>query len=109
VTDTKTEIAGGGLARLEVASGRIFTTDEAGSQCDDGFDLGPPWYSPHMQPAIGELVTELNLAIIYDGSFVTAAVRPIRAGLRTTRDANACLRISCSPTVSVKWVAAVSI
>ncbi len=42
--------------------GRILTVDETGTPCDDGFDLGPSWYWPHAQPALGELVAELGLA-----------------------------------------------
>jgi Monoamine oxidase len=41
--------------------GRIFTADEAGLPCDDGFDLGPSWYWPHVQPAMGALIEELGL------------------------------------------------
>ncbi|HVW70423.1 MAG TPA: FAD-dependent oxidoreductase, partial [Steroidobacteraceae bacterium] len=67
----KTEVAiiGGGLAGLYAArllqaaganyvlveardrlGGRIFTVDAAGSLCDDGFDVGPSWLWPRMQP-----------------------------------------------------------
>jgi monoamine oxidase len=42
--------------------GRIFTAGEGGTPSEDGFDLGPSWYWPHMQPAIGALVKELGLA-----------------------------------------------
>lgn len=41
--------------------GRIFTAGDAGQTCDDGFDLGPSWYWPHVQPAIGALIDELGL------------------------------------------------
>jgi monoamine oxidase len=41
--------------------GRIFTANEAGLPSEDGFDLGPSWYWPHMQSAIGALVEELGL------------------------------------------------
>ena len=73
-------IVGGGLAGLEAArlleragvafvllearerlGGRILTVDAARQPCADGFDLGPSWYWPHMQPAIGELIEELSL------------------------------------------------
>jgi len=73
-------IVGGGLAGLCAArllhragvnfllleardrlGGRILTADEHGRPSDDGFDLGPSWYWPDMQPAIGTLVTELGL------------------------------------------------
>jgi monoamine oxidase len=36
--------------------------DIAGRPAEDGFDLGPSWYWPRMQPAIGALVAELGLA-----------------------------------------------
>lgn len=42
--------------------GRILTTDEAGVPAADGFDLGPSWFWPRMQPGMGALVEELGLA-----------------------------------------------
>jgi len=42
--------------------GRILTADESGSPSKDGFDLGPSWYWPRMQPAISALVDELGLS-----------------------------------------------
>lgn len=41
--------------------GRILTVDQNGHPADDGFDLGPSWYWPRMQPAIADLVGELGL------------------------------------------------
>lgn len=41
--------------------GRIFTAGDDGEPSGDGFDLGPSWYWPHMQPAIGGLIEELGL------------------------------------------------
>ncbi|MBS0251520.1 MAG: NAD(P)/FAD-dependent oxidoreductase, partial [Proteobacteria bacterium] len=41
--------------------GRILSVDATGQPSDDGFDLGPSWYWPEMQPAIGNLVEELSL------------------------------------------------
>ena len=41
--------------------GRILTADHAGQPTEDGFDLGPSWYWPRMQPAIAGLVAELGL------------------------------------------------
>lgn len=41
--------------------GRILTVDAAGRPADDGFDLGPSWYWPRLQPAIATLVAELGL------------------------------------------------
>lgn len=41
--------------------GRILTTDETGAPADDGFDLGPSWFWPEMQPALAALVSELGL------------------------------------------------
>ncbi|RWD52265.1 MAG: amine oxidase [Mesorhizobium sp.] len=41
--------------------GRILSADATGQPSDDGFDLGPSWFWPGMQPAIGELVRDLAL------------------------------------------------
>ncbi|MEF0941336.1 flavin monoamine oxidase family protein [Rhizobium sp. BR 362] len=41
--------------------GRILTANESGKPTDDGFDLGPSWYWPQMQPAMDTLVGELGL------------------------------------------------
>lgn len=41
--------------------GRILTVDETGQPSEDGFDLGPSWYWPAMQPAMRTLVEELAL------------------------------------------------
>lgn len=73
-------IIGGGLAGLNAArllhragirfqlfeardrlGGRILTVDETGNPAADGFDLGPSWFWPDMQPAIGRLVAELGI------------------------------------------------
>lgn len=48
--------------------GRIFTANQTGLPCEDGFDLGPSWYWPHMQPAIGALIEELGLAAFCQSS-----------------------------------------
>ncbi|KAB2919371.1 MAG: NAD(P)-binding protein [Hyphomicrobiaceae bacterium] len=80
MADTQVAIVGSGLAGLNAArllhrsgvgfllleardrpGGRILTVDEAGRLADDGFDLGPSWFWPEMQSAIGELVAELAL------------------------------------------------
>ncbi|TAM11280.1 MAG: amine oxidase [Nevskiaceae bacterium] len=80
MTESEVAIVGGGLAGLQAAcllqaagvdfilfearnrlGGRILTVDAAGLPCDDGFDLGPSWFWPRVQPAIGELVAELGL------------------------------------------------
>lgn len=74
-------IVGGGLAGLTVAyrlhqsgirfllleardrlGGRILSADASGQPSDDGFDLGPSWFWPGMQPAMGDLVDSLGLA-----------------------------------------------
>lgn len=41
--------------------GRILTADESGLPGEDGFDLGPSWYWPHVQPPMETLVGELGL------------------------------------------------
>ncbi|HQT37779.1 MAG TPA: FAD-dependent oxidoreductase [Acidocella sp.] len=42
--------------------GRVITVNKDGHPGDDGFDLGPSWFWPHTQPAIGALVQELGLS-----------------------------------------------
>ena len=41
--------------------GRILSVDADGQPSDDGFDLGPSWYWPDAQPALGALVAQLGL------------------------------------------------
>lgn len=79
--ETEVAIIGGGLAGLNAArllhdagvdfqlfeardrlGGRILTVDETGAPAEDGFDLGPSWFWPQMQPPIGALVRELGLS-----------------------------------------------
>lgn len=78
---TQVAIVGGGLAGLHAArllhgakagfvlieardrlGSRILTVDEAGRPAEDGFDLGPSWYWPRVQPALAALVAELGLS-----------------------------------------------
>jgi monoamine oxidase len=80
MTRTQVAIIGAGLAGLHAArllrvahvecalleardrlGGRILSVDDAGRPAEDGFDLGPSWYWPRMQPAIADLVAELGL------------------------------------------------
>jgi monoamine oxidase len=80
MTHTTVAILGGGLAGLNAArllqqagvdfqlfeardrlGGRILTVDAAGASGTDGFDMGPSWFWPRMQPAITALVEELRL------------------------------------------------
>jgi monoamine oxidase len=80
-------IVGGGLAGLHAArllraagidfllfeardrlGGRIFSADKDGRPSDDGFDLGPSWFWPETQPALGSLVDELGLAVFPQNS-----------------------------------------
>ncbi|MBA8838941.1 monoamine oxidase [Ochrobactrum sp. RH2CCR150] len=80
----KVAVIGGGLSGLYTAQalhaagvdvilaeargrigGRILTVGEDGTPMDDGFDLGPSWFWPEMQPAMAELVNDLGL-----GSFI---------------------------------------
>lgn len=56
--------AGIGFVLLEARDrlgGRILTADASGAVSVDGYDLGPSWFWPDMQPAMASLVTELNL------------------------------------------------
>ena len=81
MTRTTIAVIGGGLAglytarRLAAASidfqlfeardrlgGRILSADGAGNPAADGFDLGPSWFWPRMQPQLAALVSELGLA-----------------------------------------------
>lgn len=81
MTDIQVAILGAGLAGLNAArllqragigfilfeardrpGGRILTLGEDGRPDEDGFDLGPSWFWPGMQPAIGDLVAELGLS-----------------------------------------------
>lgn len=74
-------IVGGGLAGLTTArllhragvdvqvwearervGGRILSVDASGHPSADGFDLGPSWFWPRMQPSMAEVVAELQLA-----------------------------------------------
>jgi monoamine oxidase len=80
MTDTQVAIVGAGLSGLNTArllgeaggdfllfeardrlGGRILTVDETGAPSGDGFDLGPSWIWPRMQPALAALVDELGL------------------------------------------------
>lgn len=77
---TTVAILGGGLAGLNAArllhqagvdfqlfeardrlGGRILTVDATGAPGMDGFDMGPSWFWPRMQPAIAAMVEELRL------------------------------------------------
>ena len=80
ISQTQVAIIGGGLAGLHAAhllhragvsfqlfeardrlGGRILTVDEAGRAAEVGFDLGPSWFWPDMQPGLEDLVDELRL------------------------------------------------
>ena len=80
ISQTQVAIIGGGLAGLHAAyllhragvsfqlfeardrlGGRILTVDEAGHVAEVGFDLGPSWFWPDMQPGLADLVDELRL------------------------------------------------
>jgi monoamine oxidase len=82
VTDTTVAVVGGGLAGLCAAhrlhqagvdcrlyeardrlGGRILTVDPHGRPSVDGFDLGPSWVWPSVQPALATLIAELGLSV----------------------------------------------
>ncbi|MGR9171949.1 flavin monoamine oxidase family protein [Rhizobium sp. KDH_Rht_773_N] len=52
----------------ERIGGRILTADGSGLPSEDGFDLGPSWYWPQVQPAMAELVSEAGLAAFAQNS-----------------------------------------
>lgn len=57
--------AGIGFRLLEARArlgGRVLSVDATGQVSRDGFDLGPSWFWPDMQPAFGRLVDDLGLA-----------------------------------------------
>ncbi len=77
---TGVAVLGGGLAGLNAArllqqagipchlfeardrlGGRILTVDATGKPSTDGFDLGPSWFWPHMQPELAALASELGV------------------------------------------------
>ncbi|UFN51626.1 FAD-dependent oxidoreductase (plasmid) [Roseomonas sp. OT10] len=77
---TRVAIIGGGLAGLCAAralheagmefllleardrlGGRVLSVDAAGRDAGDGFDLGPSWFWPAMQPGLEALVRALRL------------------------------------------------
>ena len=80
--NTQVAIVGGGLAGLVAArrlheagvdfqlfeardrlGGRILSADARGYPSADGFDLGPSWFWPNMQPEMDELVQALDLTV----------------------------------------------
>lgn len=48
--------------------GRILSVGNDGLPGEDGFDLGPSWYWPQMQPVMAELVAELDLPFFAQNS-----------------------------------------
>lgn len=105
MTTTEVAILGGGLAGLNAArllhragidfqlleardrlGGRILTVDETGGHGEDGFDLGPSWFWPRMQPELAALVADLQISAFSQhtaGDVLferTAQERPYRTG-----------------------------
>lgn len=79
-SSARVAIVGGGLAGLHAArllsqagidfqlleardrlGGRILSVGADGHEAEDGFDLGPSWFWPDMQPALAGLVEKLRL------------------------------------------------
>lgn len=102
---TEVAILGGGLAGLNAArllheagvsfelleargrlGGRILTVDEDGRPATDGFDLGPSWFWPAMQPEMAAFLKQLGLAAFaqnVSGDFLferSRSEQPHRAG-----------------------------
>jgi len=85
--ETQVAIVGAGLAGLQAArllhkasvdfvliearerlGGRILSAGADGTPTDDGFDLGPSWFWPDMQPALGGLIRDLGLTAFSQNS-----------------------------------------
>lgn len=85
--ETQVAIVGAGLAGLQAAhllhkagvdfvliearerlGGRILSAGTDGTPTDDGFDLGPSWFWPEIQPALGELIRDLGMAAFSQNS-----------------------------------------
>ncbi|MBR0897654.1 FAD-dependent oxidoreductase [Bradyrhizobium tropiciagri] len=79
-SDRPVVIVGGGVAGLTAAlrihradiafrllearprlGGRVLSVNETGQLSSDGFDLGPSWFWPEMQPAFGRLIDDFGL------------------------------------------------
>jgi len=63
--------AGIGFQMLEARDrlgGRILSADATGNPSADGFDLGPSWFWPAMQPAMSALVAELGISVFSQNS-----------------------------------------
>ena len=52
----------------ERLGGRILSVDASGDPSPDGFDLGPSWFWPRMQPALASLVADLGLRVFPQNS-----------------------------------------
>ena len=78
---TQVVVIGGGVAGLNVArlltaagvtfelleargrlGGRVLTVGADGGPSEDGFDLGPSWIWPRLQPVVADLVDQLGIA-----------------------------------------------
>lgn len=111
-------IVGGGLAGLVAArllhrrgvdfvlleardrlGGRILCVDANDAPANAGFDLGPSWFWPAMQPTLANLVQDLGLAVFaqhVDGDELVEPARGAREALRypTMRQEPASMRIT---------------
>lgn len=77
------------LEARERPGGRILTVDATGQPAAEGFDLGPSWFWPTLQPGLQALVDELGLASFRQHDIGAALLQrwpnqaPVRhAGLR---------------------------
>ncbi|MGH3266906.1 MAG: FAD-dependent oxidoreductase [Trebonia sp.] len=100
---TQVAVLGGGVSGLNTArllcaagvslelfeardrlGGRTLTVDGTGAPSDDGYDLGPSWFWPRLQPAIGALADELGL-----GSFPQSSAAEARMPAVSSSDSRA--------------------
>jgi monoamine oxidase len=90
--------------------GRILSVDQDGLVSDDGFDLGPSWFWPKVQPRLAALVRELGLASLpqnNDGDVVFERMSPETPGrYRAAYQDSQSMRVSGGTGALVRALAA---